>query len=304
MKIQHVSDTARWVAVYRAMETERRDAHFHDPFARRLAGPEGEAIMQAMPRGRQMAWPMIVRTAVFDEIILRAVHERGADLVLDLAAGLDARPWRLDLPPSLRWVDVDLPGVIEYKAGILSGQAPRCRYEAVSADLADPVQRSGVLTRVADGAERALVVTEGLLIYLESADVAALATDLHQHPAYRWWLTDLASPRLLEMMHRWWGKQTVTGSARFRFAPEEGAEFFARHGWREEEWRSTLEDAHRLRREMRFAWLWRFLGRLGSAEKREQFRRLSGTLLLARDDAGDGPGASRTDPAAAGAPTL
>lgn len=36
-----VSDTARWVAVYRAWESARPDALFHDPFAQRLAGDRG-----------------------------------------------------------------------------------------------------------------------------------------------------------------------------------------------------------------------------------------------------------------------
>ena len=103
--INHVSDTARWVAVYRAMETERPDAIFSDPFARRLAGERGEAIVQGMPKGRQMSWPMVVRTAVMDEIIMRCITKQGVDCVLNLAAGLDARPWRLPLAPTLRWID-------------------------------------------------------------------------------------------------------------------------------------------------------------------------------------------------------
>src|SRR5437773_1190282 len=42
--IRSVSDTALWVAMYRAYESERADALFSDPYARRLAGPRGEAI--------------------------------------------------------------------------------------------------------------------------------------------------------------------------------------------------------------------------------------------------------------------
>ena len=98
--IRNVSDTALWVAVYRAMETERSDALFSDPYARRLAGERGQAIVDAMPRGKSMSWPMVVRTAVMDEIIMRCVQQ-GARTVLNLAAGLDARPYRLPLPPTL-----------------------------------------------------------------------------------------------------------------------------------------------------------------------------------------------------------
>ncbi len=85
--VSHVSDTARWVAIYRAMESERPDALFHDPFARRLAGELGETIVQGLVKGRQMDWPMIVRTAVMDEIIMRLVNDHAIDTVLNLAAG-------------------------------------------------------------------------------------------------------------------------------------------------------------------------------------------------------------------------
>src|SRR5512146_3348096 len=99
-EISHVSDTAHWVAVYRAMETERPDAIFRDPYARRLAGEKGEQIVRSVKRGGQAAWAMITRTAVFDELILREIAGDGIDCVLNLAAGLDARPFRLKLPPS------------------------------------------------------------------------------------------------------------------------------------------------------------------------------------------------------------
>ena len=43
MAIDNISDTARWVAVYRAQETARPDAIFRDPFAERLAGERGDS---------------------------------------------------------------------------------------------------------------------------------------------------------------------------------------------------------------------------------------------------------------------
>src|SRR5947208_16389294 len=124
--ITSVSDTARWVAMYRAMESERADALFRDPFARRLAGPAGEQILASMPQGRRWAWPMIVRTAVMDEIVMRLVKEEGVDTVLNLAAGLDARPYRLDLPSELRLFDADLEGILAYKVAELACVRPRC----------------------------------------------------------------------------------------------------------------------------------------------------------------------------------
>src|SRR5213080_2363289 len=65
--IRNISDTARWMAFYRAMESERPDALFHDPYARFLAGERGKEILASLPKGRTWAWAMIVRTAVMDE---------------------------------------------------------------------------------------------------------------------------------------------------------------------------------------------------------------------------------------------
>src|SRR5881409_3957875 len=163
-EIQHVSDTARWVALYRAMESERPDALFRDPYARRLAGARGAQILAALPRGHTWAWPMIVRTAVLDELILRAIERDGVDTVLNLAAGLDTRPYRLPLPSSLRWVEADFPDVIAYKQGQLTGERPVCAVEHVGIDLTDVGRRRALFGRIGAAARQVLVVTEGLLV--------------------------------------------------------------------------------------------------------------------------------------------
>jgi methyltransferase (TIGR00027 family) len=279
--ISHVSDTAHWVAVYRAMESDRPDALFQDPYARRLAGARGEAIVQAMPRGRQWAWPMIVRTAVMDEIILRAIQRDGVRTVVNLAAGLDARAYRLELPRTLRWLDVDLPPIQTYKREALAGETPRCALEWVPADLADAAQRRAALERVAAGPGPALAVTEGLLIYLEADQVSALARDLHGCAPLAWWLTDIAGPRLLKLMERTWGR-SVSQGAPFRFAPAESSAFFEPAGWREVEFRSMWEESLRLKRSMPLAGLWNLVGRLYPKKTRAEMRRMSGIVLLER----------------------
>lgn len=283
-EIRNVSDTAHWVAVYRAWETERRNPIFRDRFARRLAGPRGEAIVKAMPRGRAWAWPMIVRTAVMDELILRAVNRDGVRTVVNLAAGLDARPWRLDLPLKLTWLDVDLPDIQQYKRETLAGEQPQCQLEWVPADLADAGARRAVLKRVGAIPGSALVITEGLLIYLERDQVMGLATDLAATANIRWWLLDIASPGLLKMMGRTWGKH-VTQSAPFRFAPEEDTAFFEPAGWKELEYRSMFDESIRLKRTMRFARFWSLVGRVMTVfnpRKREEFKRFSGIVLMGR----------------------
>lgn len=283
MAIENISDTARWVAVYRAMETARPDAIFRDPFADRLAGQRGREILATMHQGRAYAWPMIVRTAVFDEIILDAVQNQKVDLVVNLAAGLDARPWRMPLPPSLHWVDVDLPGILNYKTEVLKDETPVCRYEAVTADLRDVEGRRALFSRLGAGSSRALVISEGLLVYLAPEQVATLATDLHAQPSFQDWLIDLASPQLLKRMEKTWGKKLAEGGAPFLFGPAEGTEFFRPYGWREARYRSLMEEAYRLHRTMKGAWFWGLIARLYPKKVREGFRRFSGLVLLERD---------------------
>jgi O-methyltransferase involved in polyketide biosynthesis len=89
--IHNISDTARWAAVYRARETERPDALFRDPFARRLAGERGEEIANAIAFSNKNTWSWIARTYLFDHFITQEIAG-GCDLVINLAAGLDARP--------------------------------------------------------------------------------------------------------------------------------------------------------------------------------------------------------------------
>src|SRR5450759_1426417 len=172
--LRNISDTALWVAQYRVMESERPDAIFRDPLAKKLVGDRREELVRRMTV-RGIAWPMIVRTAVMDEIILRAIDDDGVDCVLNLATGLDTRPYRLPLPRTLRWIEADLPAMLAYKAEKLAGESRACRFESVAADLTDASARKALFARAAEGSRAVLAVTEGLLAYLTEEQVASLS---------------------------------------------------------------------------------------------------------------------------------
>src|SRR5215475_9990512 len=89
--VRNISDTARWAAYFRAQETARPDAVFRDPYAERLSGQHGVDIANTIPDGNKHAWAWVTRTYLFDYFITQELKQ-GADLVLNLAAGLDARP--------------------------------------------------------------------------------------------------------------------------------------------------------------------------------------------------------------------
>jgi len=225
---------------------------------------------------------MIVRTAVMDGIIIRCISQ-GVRTVINLAAGLDTRAYRLALPPSLRWFDVDLPDMIAYRREQLEGARPVCIHEDLEADLAVSEARAAVLTHTEDGEGPAIVITEGLLIYLTADHVSSIATQIHQQREVRWWLIDLATPLLLQILSRSWQPHLAAASSPMQFAPAEGTAFFAPLGWREAEFRSTWDESLRLKRSARLAWLWHWLGRLRPKDVREAYRRMSGVVLLERN---------------------
>lgn len=245
--IRNVSDTARWVAVFRAIESERPDAVFQDPFARRLAGERGEQIAAAIPFSGRHLWSWTSRTWLIDQLILQEVRH-GADLVINLAAGLDARPYRMELPRSLQWIEVDLPEIVTYKEEILEHERPVCALERVRLDLADVDSRRELFARLAVRVRKAMIVAEGLLIYLTEAEVASLARDLATPPSLQRWVLDLASPKLVRALQKKMGKQLDRGNAPFKFGPEEGPEFFVPYGWKPLEVCSLLKTGLQLKR--------------------------------------------------------
>jgi len=276
--VRNVSDTALWVAVYRARETERPDALFRDPWARRLAGARGEEIAASMPFSDKATWAWVARTVLFDQFIEEQVRG-GADLVVNLAAGLDARPYRMALPPSLKWIEVDLPGILAYKEEILAGERPVCTLERVRLDLHDVSGRRDLFDRLGRTARHALIVTEGLLIYLTADEVGSLARDLAVPPSFRSWVLDVASPGLLRMIQKDSGTQLSAAGAALKFGPPEGPGFFLPHGWTSVDVRSPLKTAARLKR---LGLGMRILAKLPESSGAQGSRPWSGVCLLER----------------------
>jgi len=169
-------------------------------------------------------------------------------MVVNLAAGLDTRPYRMQLPPSLKWIEVDLPEILAYKEELLKAEKPACKLERVQADLSNAEIRRSLLGRLAGEASKALVITEGLLIYLRSEQVSALTEDLNGFPAFNRWVLDIVSPGLLKMLQKNTHQQFGPDVPPLQFAPEEGPNFFARHGWKPLEVHSVLKTAAGLKR--------------------------------------------------------
>lgn len=168
-----VADTGVLVAAIRARESRRADALFTDPFAERLAGEPGRQLLERMVAavGEQSTAQIVVRTRFWDEALMRATDS--VSQVVILAAGMDARAYRLPWPDGTTVFELDQPAVIAAKAERLAGEQPRCRRVAAGVDLADDWPR--VLRSMGLRADAPTVwLVEGLLQYLDDGAVRTL----------------------------------------------------------------------------------------------------------------------------------
>lgn len=225
-----VSDTALWVAAFRAIESERSDALFCDPWARQLAGDKGFKLVAATPPrfGKIMRFVMAIRTVAIDKLINKAIG-LGIDTVINLGAGLDTRPYRMELPSSLNWVEVDFPTMISYKTEAMKDETPNCRLRRISADLSNTNERNKVFAELASETKNALIITEGVIYYLSPGDAAELSRALYAVPSFRYWIQDYREGAQAIRRH----PQAVTkmlANAPMKFTELNPLDYFGRHG--------------------------------------------------------------------------
>lgn len=278
--IRSVSDTARWVAFHRATESDRKDHIFHDPYARSLAGERGALIGRKL---RENAWAIAMRTYLFDNEIRALLRSEPIDLVVNLAAGFDSRPYRLELPSSLQWIEVDLPEIVDAKRRILQSEKPVCKLEIIAEDLGNDVRRRALFAKLNERAKNILVMSEGLLIYLTDEKATSLATDLRAQRHFHYWLVEVTSPKVLDWINRRWRHHFEAANALMAFAPKDWRKFFADLGWDVVNFKDLVQTAQTMNRRPFVMRAYQFVGSLFPAWYEKQARLWeSGVALLRR----------------------
>lgn len=255
--IQSVADTAYLVAHYRAVETRRPDALFQDPLAARLVGHRSAQFDQTFGAVPMSGWSVVIRTRLIDELILDLVRG-GVDTVINLGAGMDTRAYRLDLPKGLRWVEVDQAHVLAEKERLLVGENARCQLERVALDLSQEEPRRLWIEKESARSGRRLLLTEGVVPYLDQDEVAALAHGLHRLPNVAAWMVDYFSPVVVRYRQRLATTRQMD-AAPFKFAPEDWRVFFSSRGWRVEKMHSLFAAGRRYGRHPPLPWKARVL---------------------------------------------
>jgi methyltransferase (TIGR00027 family) len=176
-----VGATATMVAAARALASNETNPIINDPFAAPLVRAvgldfftrlvDGEVVTADTQDGgerdlRLETDSIAVRTRFFDEFFLDAANDGLRQSVI-LAAGLDARAYRLSWPSGSVVYEVDQPQVIEFKSATMSALSatPAADRRTVSIDLREDwpaaLRRSGF-----DDTKPTAWSAEGLLMYL------------------------------------------------------------------------------------------------------------------------------------------
>ena len=151
---ESVGATALGVAAGRAAETNSDDPLIKDPYAQLFLDAAGDGVWSLYtgegdvspeladvePRFRERMQAMQAyiasRTLFFDEFFLAAAAA-GVRQAVILAAGLDARAWRLAWPAGVVVYELDQPKVLDFKIRTLNehGAGPHATHIAVPVDL-------------------------------------------------------------------------------------------------------------------------------------------------------------------------
>lgn len=168
-----LGSTARWTAAVRALESERDERLFEDPWAAALAGEQGRAWGEQ--RTAQGVVPIVLRTRYFDDFLKHVTLEYGLRQVVLLAAGLDTRAYRLEWPQPTRLFELDQPEVLRHKEDVLqaAGTRARCERQAIKVDLTSAWEGQ-LLSHGFDAQQPSVWLLEGFLFYLSNESVASL----------------------------------------------------------------------------------------------------------------------------------
>ena len=280
--ITDVTDTALWVAAVRAAEGERNDAAFRDPFASMLAGERGKTIARYFPDSSSVSWGVVMRTSAIDRLIEEAIQQ-GVDTVVNLGAGMDSRPFRMNLPPDLRWIEIDFPALVNSKNRALKGCTPRCKVERMGMNLLDRAARQAFMTavdsesRVGSGGHKTLLIAEGVIPYWSRDDVAAVAQDLGSTQSFHSWILDFDNAGSRQTPKSW---EKRLKAAPFLFQVPDWFKFFEQCGWHAQRTISSAEESARLHRPYPLTIPKGLLMRALPSEVRGRILSASGAVLL------------------------
>ncbi|TBO60533.1 class I SAM-dependent methyltransferase [Streptomyces kasugaensis] len=164
-----IPETALWTVYHRAAEAARPDTVLPDPRAVRLVRELDFPFHARLGAARPwVAQAIALRALGFDGVVREFLAAHPDGTVIALGEGMETQFWRVD-NGRVRWVTVDLADPLELRLRVLPHGA---RQRTVACDIRDRRWLDGI-----DASRGVLVTAQGLLMYLQPAQVHQLIAD-------------------------------------------------------------------------------------------------------------------------------
>lgn len=202
-----------------------------------MTGSEGVAYQQELETGPGAAAQnpyMAIRTRFFDDFLVHVTNEHRIWQVVLLAAGMDARAFRLRWSPGTTIFELDQPEVLATKGALLTelNAQATCQRYVVGVDLSHS-WAPWLTTAGYDPQVPSVWLLEGLLNYLTEATVQQLLTTITSLAAPQSWLgADVVSREFLHSP--WmqpWLMHLAEHGAPWQFGTDDPEGLFRQHGW-------------------------------------------------------------------------
>lgn len=217
MKKHAASRTARYMALFRALETRRaHDKLISDPYAinfldrdlqiaTRLSGMP--FIRRIIQRIIQLRIPGayssgIARTRYIDELLQQAIQQ-GVEQVIILGAGFDTRALRLDFLHNMPVVEIDHPNTAAEKKQKLGSLPDNVQY--IQLDF----NRQGLHELSLNTTLRTAFIWEGVTNYLEEAAIKATFRFIQRFPAGSFVIFTYVDEKVLQEPAAWFGAEKL-----------------------------------------------------------------------------------------------
>ena len=178
-----------YIPLYGKAYVSKKELFLKDPKAEQIWEAEGFAL-KGKSRSRWLAYYMGIRAAVFDAWVKQQLKTCPGAVVVHMGCGMDSRVLRVGTMGS-KWYDVDFPEVIREREKYYTRTA---EYQMLAGDLRD----SGWLEQIPEK-ESAIVIMEGVSMYLTPEQLRELTENLNNHFDRIAFLMDCYTPKAAKL---------------------------------------------------------------------------------------------------------
>ena len=160
-----------YIPLYGKAYVSKKGLFLCDKKAEEIWQAEGFAL-KGKSKSKWLAYYMGIRSAVFDEWVAKQIATAPDAIVIHIGCGMDSRVLRVG-NISNQWYDVDFPQVIEERKRYYTETS---NYKMIAEDVRQDCWLANIPT-----AKRAVVVMEGVSMYISGDELNNLITHLCAH---------------------------------------------------------------------------------------------------------------------------